>query len=91
MSGKASCPAGCGKRFVSAEHARNHANQHHAGWDNPQNMKRKGWATPYGFGDFKEPVTYDEACESMQAIHEMFAASRKAEPPSPAANRSEGD
>lgn len=30
--------------------------------------KRKGWATPYGFGDFTDPVTYEEACEQMKKI-----------------------
>lgn len=34
--------------------------------------KRKGWGTPYGFGDFKEPVTYEEACEIMETITSMW-------------------
>lgn len=29
---------------------------------------RKGWATPHGFGDFQEPVTYEEACERMKRV-----------------------
>lgn len=35
--------------------------------------KAKGWVTPYGFGDFKEPVTYEEACEAMKAVSEAIA------------------
>lgn len=38
----------------------------------PKEHKQKGWATPYGFVDCKEPVTFEEACEIMKPIHEMF-------------------
>lgn len=34
--------------------------------------KRKGWRTPYGFGDFTTPVTYQEACDLMKPIYENF-------------------
>lgn len=34
--------------------------------------RSKGWRTPYGFGDFTTPVTYDEACEIMKPIYENF-------------------
>ena len=35
-------------------------------------QKSKGWRTPYGFGDFVEPVTYQEACDLMKPIYENF-------------------
>lgn len=59
------CPANCGKKFISAEHAKAHADTHHPGWTIP---KRKGWATPYGFVDFKEPVSYEEALTVAKAV-----------------------
>lgn len=62
------CPAKCGKKFISEEHALNHANLHHTGWNDPKSVKRKGWATPYGFGDWKEPIAYEEACEQMKKM-----------------------
>lgn len=62
---KALCPAGCGKKFVSGEHAKSHADLMHDDWMTP---RRKGWATPYGFCDWKEPITYEDACKQMQAM-----------------------
>lgn len=62
---KATCPAGCGKKFISAEHAKSHADLVHPDWMTP---KRKGWATPYGFGDWDHPITYEQACEEMKAM-----------------------
>lgn len=45
------------------------------------NEKRKGWATPYGFGDFTNPVTYAEACEQMKKVAgygaEFFAEAKR--------------
>ena len=46
-------------------------------WDewnekNPQEPKRKGWATPTGFIDFAEPVTYKEACEVGSEMGKRF-------------------
>lgn len=70
---KSLCPAGCGKKFISALTAHAHADQLHPGWDDPKNVKRKGWATPYGFGDWTHPITYDEACEQMKAIADALA------------------
>lgn len=35
-------------------------------------LKRKGWRTPYGFGDFTVPVTYEEACAEMEGIYQRF-------------------
>lgn len=62
---KATCPAGCGKKFISPEHAKSHADLTHPDWMTP---RRKGWATPYGFGDWTHPITYEEACEQMKAL-----------------------
>lgn len=74
MPAKALCPANCGKRFISKEHANVHADKDHPGWNDPSNVKRRGWVTPYGFGDFTEAVTYDEACEMMKPLAEDLAA-----------------
>ncbi len=35
-------------------------------------IKRKGWRTPYGFIDFKKPVTYEEACAELELIYNDF-------------------
>lgn len=36
-------------------------------------VKRKGWIIPdYGFLDFKEPVTYEEAKETAMIFREIF-------------------
>ena len=70
---KSDCPAGCGKRFVSAEHAEKHADAYHPDWRTP---KSKGWLTPYGFSDWSEPITYEEACENMKAITEAVKSAR---------------
>lgn len=40
--------------------------------ENSGEPKRKGWRTPYGFGDFTEYVTYQEACDIMKSIYENF-------------------
>lgn len=32
----------------------------------------KGWRTPYGFSDYTEPVTYEQACADMKAMSEKF-------------------
>lgn len=60
------CPAGCGKLFISEEYANKHADVEHAGWNDAP--KRKGWVTPYGFIDFFEPVTFQEACDIMKEV-----------------------
>ena len=59
------CPTKCGKRFISKEHAASHADTAHPDWMTP---KQRGWATPFGFGDFTEPVTYEDACMKMKEI-----------------------
>jgi len=40
-------------------------------------QKLKGWRTPYGFGDFAIPVTYQEACDLMKPIFEHFIKETK--------------
>lgn len=71
---KALCPAGCGKKFVSAEHAKSHADVAHPNWIE-EASKRKGWVTPYGFADFTHPVSYEEACEKMKAVADKLWSS----------------
>jgi len=34
--------------------------------------RKKGWATPYGFADFRDPVTYEEACAEMKPFWDRF-------------------
>ena len=36
----------------------------------PDPNKRKGWKTPYGFIDFKEPVSYEVALAEMEKLKE---------------------
>lgn len=59
------CPAGCGKKYISTNHAEAHADADHPDWKIP---KARDWATPYGFVDFREPVTYEKACEVAKKI-----------------------
>lgn len=70
------CPVKkCGRKFINQECAEIHADAEHDDWRTP---RQKGWATPYGFGDFKQPVTYAEACEQMKQQSEEFAEAMKA-------------
>lgn len=39
-------------------------------------IKRKGWVTPYGFGDWQYPVSYEYACEQMKSMTEKMWASK---------------
>jgi hypothetical protein len=71
------CPGGCGKKFISQAHAEAHADLEHKDWKLPKVPKRKGWVTPFGFVDFKEPVTYEEAVETSRLMHEFMKASTK--------------
>jgi len=71
---KTTCPS-CGKKFITSAHAKSHADIAHP--EVPEYLlgepKRKGWATPYGFGDFTDPITYDEACMMMKEMtNKMF-------------------
>ena len=63
------CPEKCGKKFTTQEFAEIHADKEHPQWRNP---KRRGWVTPYGFFDFVEPVTYEDALSMAKPIHEML-------------------
>lgn len=73
MSEKTYCPAGCGNLYINKDFAYKHANEEHPNWDKPEMIKRKGWVTPYGFVDLKEPATYKEACEIMKTITDAFS------------------
>jgi hypothetical protein len=66
---KTKCPAGCGKKFIDNQSAENPANKMHQGWREP---KSRGWVTPYGFADFREPVAYEHACEIMAKLNEKI-------------------
>lgn len=68
------CPAGCGRKFVTQTFAEAHADREHEDWRTP---KARGWATPYGFADFSNPVTYEEACAFMQRFVEGNADTRR--------------
>lgn len=63
------CPAKCGKKFVSVEFAEKHADEAHEDWRIP---KSKGWRTPYGFGDWAYPITYEQACKEMKEMSDKF-------------------
>lgn len=67
---KTLCPAGCGKKFITKEHAERHADEKHVGWREPKPKTSKGWCTPYGFIDFSYPVTYEHACKTMKEMGE---------------------
>lgn len=64
---KALCPAGCGQKYISKEHAEVHADKEHPDWRVP---KSRSWATPYGFVDFSYQVTYDHACKVAKNLYE---------------------
>ena len=53
-----------------ADHAERHADSEHPDWKTPKMPKNRGWATPCGFVDFREPVTYEQACEVAQKLYE---------------------
>lgn len=68
---KTLCPAGCGKKFLTAAQAAAHCVSSHPTYQVGE-IRKKGWATPYGFGDWKEPITYEDACEQMKAMVETI-------------------
>lgn len=49
-------------------------------------QKSKGWRTPYGFGDFTTPVTYQEACDIMKPIYEKHFNKKENEDGKPTQN-----
>jgi len=61
----------CGKKFITQQHVDAHADEWHPGWRTP---RAKGWRTPYGFVDFREPVTYEQACRFMKTQMEELEA-----------------
>lgn len=64
---KVNCPE-CRKRFASDEYLKLHMGYAHPVPTGAS--KSKGWATPYGFIDSAEPITYDEACAAMKEVLE---------------------
>ena len=44
---------------------------------NGEELKRKGWRTPYGFIDFIEPVTYQDALKLSYDLYKKFAEDDK--------------
>lgn len=40
--------------------------------EKPEPNKRKGWRTPYGFIDFKEPVSYEVALSEIEKATKQF-------------------
>ena len=64
------CPE-CDKKFISQEFMEKHADSEHPDWRTP---KSKGWRTPWGFIDFRHPVTYEYACEQMKDAREELEA-----------------
>lgn len=63
---KTNCPAGCGKRFINEQSAKQHMTEKHPTWSDVP--KQKGWATPHGFVDCRDAVSYEEACEIMKTL-----------------------
>lgn len=59
------CPESCGKKFTTQEFAEAHADAEHDDWRIP---KARGWRTPYGFADYRYPVTYEQACADMKLM-----------------------
>ena len=58
----------CGRKFITQAFL----DKHLATYPKPNELKRKGWVTPYGFMDFTDPVTYEEACEVAKKFHQQF-------------------
>lgn len=56
----------CGRKFISEEFLTAHKALDHVTLD--FEFKRRGWATPYGFADYREPVTYSFACAEMKKL-----------------------
>ena len=70
---KVKCPA-CEKKFIDADHWKQHMAEAHPDYDRRDvGVKRKGWATPYGFVDFAEPVDYETACAVSEHANKSFA------------------
>lgn len=59
----------CDRKYVSRAAMEVHADECHPDWRIP---KSKGWATPYGFIDLREPVTYAEACAIAKEHYTEF-------------------
>lgn len=65
------CPH-CPRKYNSAPALMEHQLEDHP--EEPEKArKRKGWVTPHGFADFKEPVTYEEACVATEVVSRLLA------------------
>lgn len=69
------CPS-CKRKFTTPEFLKRHGEVMHKD-EPPAALKRKGWATPYGFVDMKEPCTYEEAVEVSKTLHDAFTQRQK--------------
>ena len=58
----------CDKKYANEDFLTKHIAEAHP----IQERKQKGWATPYGFVDFREPVTYAEALKLSKTLAERF-------------------
>lgn len=67
---------GCGKKFTSENFLKRHSEvMHKEEVLSAGEPKSKGWRTPYGFVDFKEPVTYAEALEVSELMNKRLRES----------------
>lgn len=64
------CPV-CERKFIAENFVKRHIEVFHKDYD--PSPKLKGWTTPYGFVDFREPVTYAEAVETAKIFHSVIA------------------
>lgn len=60
----------CDKKFTTQAFMESHADESHPDWRTP---KCKGWVTPWGFADFREPVTYQHACDFMKEMYDKIS------------------
>lgn len=58
----------CQRKFITNIHLKAHIDAAHNGIIE---NKHKGWCTPHGFMDFKEPVSYEYACTEALRIHTL--------------------
>lgn len=69
------CPD-CGRKYHNGPAMTAHRLEAHPQGE-PGQVKRKGWATPYGFGDWSEPISYEEACERMRTMLATIVFNKK--------------
>lgn len=75
MTERSICPY-CHKKFVDVDFLNTHLlGAHPERYSIGTDERRKGWITPYGFVDFRHPVSYEEACHAMKSVVESAANS----------------